>query len=66
MQKRLGKCIGGSPLYSIIREASDWPQIHASMTPVTPTPDSGSYKELSSAAGRVRSVAADGLIPTDP
>lgn len=61
MHKNIGKCIGGFPLYSIIREASDWSQIHASVNP-----PSGSCEALSSAAGRVRSVAADGLIPTDP
>lgn len=31
MHKNIGKCIGGFPLYSIIREASDWSQIHASV-----------------------------------
>lgn len=66
MHKNIGKCIGGFPLYSIIREASDWSQIHASVNPPLPKPDSGSCEALSSAAGRVRSVAADGLIPTDP
>lgn len=31
MHKNIGKCIGSFPLYSIIREASDWSQIHASV-----------------------------------
>lgn len=50
------------PLYSNIREASDWPQIHSAPWQQAQT-HSHSHKDLSSVTRRTRSPAGDGLAP---